>query len=429
MEILVLGILILINGFFALSEVALISSKQARLEQFKINGKKGARIALKLLENSENFLSAIQVGITLIGIVTGVYGGVNLADEFTPFFAQFESIAQYAHVIALTTTVLVITFISIVIGELVPKTIAMGNPEKIAVAVAPAIYYVSTAFYPFVRLLAMSTNLVNSLIGIKSNTGQMTEGELRHMIKIASHEGVIEKEQNSMHEKVFYFSDKRARHIMTHRTDVEWVDIDQPKEALHAEILKFNHSKILACRKNQEDFVGVLRVKEYLLNYYSDKPAEISQILREPIVIPENADAQKVLNLFKQKRIYFSVVVNEYGGFEGIITLHDILENIIGDFPEENEIAEPNVFVRDDKSVLVSGDAPIETLVDLIEDFIIDFDEIEYATVAGFVFNQLNKIPELGDKFVYSDSIIEVVDIDHKKIDKVLITKKNKKKK
>jgi putative hemolysin len=424
MEILVLSILILINGFFALSEVALISSKQARLEQFRIKGKKGARIALKLLENSESFLSAIQVGITLIGIVTGVYGGINLAHDFTPFFAQFELTNKYAYEIALTLTVLVITYISIVIGELVPKTIALGNPEKIAILVAPVIYYFSTAFYPFVRLLSISTNLVNRMIGIKSNTDQMTEGELRHMLKTASHQGVIEKEQNLMHEKVFYFSDKRAKHIMTHRTDVEWVDTDQSAEDLHLEILKLQHSKIMACHKTPEDFLGVLIVKEYLLNYYSEQPAEISQILHSPIIIPENADAQKVLNLFKQKQTYFSVVVNEYGSFEGIITLHDILENIIGDLPEEGEIAEPDVFVRDDQSVLVSGDAPIEILVDLIKDFYINFDEIDYATVAGFVFNQINKLPELGDKFVYSDSIIEVVDIDHNKVDKVLITKR-----
>jgi putative hemolysin len=424
MKFIVLGFLILLNGFFALSEVALISSKQARLEQFKKNGKKGARTALKLLQNSENFLSAIQVGITLIGIVTGVYGGMNLADDFTPFFAQFESIARYAHEIALTITVLVITFISIVIGELVPKTIALGKPEKIAVAVAPAIYYISLTFYPFVRLLALSTNLINRLLGIKPNPEQMTEAELLYMLKIASYEGVIEKEQNQMHEKVFYFSDKRAKHIMTYRTDVEWVDIDLPKEELHAKMLKMSHSKILACRKFQEEFVGVLVVKEYLLNYFSDQPAEISQILHTPIIIPENTIAQKVLNLFKQKQFYYSVVVNEYGSFEGIITLHDILESIIGDFPEENEIAEPDFFVRDDQSVLVSGDAPVEILVDLIEDFKINFEEVEYATVAGFVFSKINKIPELGDKFVLSDSIIEVVDIDHNKIDKVLITKK-----
>lgn len=424
MEIFVLSILILINGFFALSEVALISSKEARLEQLRINGEKGARTALKLLESSANFLSAIQVGITLIGIVTGVYGGMNLADDVTPFFLQFELTHLYAHQIALILTVLVITFFSIVIGELVPKTLALGNPEKIAIAVAPAIYYFSKIFYPFVRLLAISTDLINRMIGIKTISEQITEGELRHMLKVASYEGVIEKEQNLMHEKVFYFSDKRAKHIMTHRMEVEWVDIDMPKEALHAEILHSKHSKILACHSKVDNFVGILNIKEYLLNYYSEQPVDIEQIINSPIVLPENAEAPKVLNLLRQKQSYFAVVVDEYGDFEGIITLHDILENILGDLPEEGEIAEPDVFVRDDQSVLVSGNAPVETLVDLIEDFTIDFDEIEYSTVAGFVFSQMNKIPEIGDKFVYSDSMIEVIDIDRNKIDKVLIIKK-----
>ena len=424
MEIFILTILILINGFFALSEVALTSSRQAHLEQLKANGKKGARTALNLLEHSEDFRSAVQVGITLTGIVTGVYAGVNLADDFTPFFAYFNLTHHFAHQIAMTLTVLIITYILVVIGELVPKTIAIRNPERIAIVVAPAIYYFSKVFYPFVRLLALSTNWVNRMTGIEANSGQMTEGDLRQIIKTASHEGVIEKEQNLMHEKVIYFSGKRAKHIMTHRTEVEWVDMDMPKESLQAEIPTFKHSKILACHATPDDFVGVLHIKEYLLNYYSDQPAEITQIIHTPIVIPVNADATKVLTLFKEKQTYFAVIVNEYGDFEGIITLHDIMESIIGYLPEEGEIAEPDVFVRDDQSVLVSGEAPVETLVDLIEDFIIDFDEIDYSTVAGFVFSQMNKVPELGDKFAYSDSIIEVVDIDHNKIDKVLIKKK-----
>jgi putative hemolysin len=165
-------------------------------------------------------------------------------------------------------------------------------------------------------------------------------------------------------------------------------------------------------------------VKEYLINFYSPSSEKLETLLHDPLVIPENADAQKVLDLFRQKQNYTAVVVDEYGSFEGIITLHDIIENIIGNVPEEGEKPEPDVFVRDDQSVLVSGDAPIETLVDLIEDFHIDFEEIDYSTVAGYVFNQINKIPELGDKVIVSDSIIEVVDIDGNKIDKVLITKK-----
>jgi putative hemolysin len=423
MELIILGFLILLNGFFALSEAALISSKKARLEQYKVHGKKGARIALNLLENSENFLSAIQVGITLIGIITGVYGGLSIADDISPFFEKYESISQYAHEIALSLTVLVITYISIVIGELVPKTIALSNPEKIAVRVSPIVYGLSKAFYPFVKLLAISTNLINQILGIHRSEGQMTEEELRHMIKFASHEGVIEKEQNLMHEKVFYFSDKKAKHIMTHRRDVEWVDCELSKEEFHTEILTFKHSIVIVGRKNIDEFVGVLKIKEYLVNYYSPSPRKLERLLHKPIVIPENADAPKVLNLFRQKQNYTAVVVDEYGSFEGIITLHDIIENIIGNVPEEGEKSEPEVFVREDQSVLVSGDAPIETLVDLVEDFYINFEEIDYSTVAGYVFNQLNKIPELGDKIKVSDSIIEVIDIDGNKIDKVLITK------
>ena len=424
MELIVLGFLIVLNGFFALSETALISSKKARLEQYKVKGSAGAKTALKLLENSEVFLSAIQVGITLIGIVTGVYGGVNIAENITPFFTQFDFTQAYAHEIALSITVLAITYISIVIGELVPKTIAISKPERIAIRVAPTVYYFSKTFYPFVRLLALSTNLINRMIGIKPTEGQVTEEELRHMLRFASNEGVIEEEQNRMHEKVFYFSDKKAKHIMTHRKDVEWIDSEQAEADFHAEILELKHSKIIVGRGSIDEFIGVLKVKEYLINYYSPAPKKLESLLNEPLVIPENADAQKVLDLSREKQNYMAVVVDEYGSFEGIITLHDILENIIGSVPEEGEKPEPDVFVRDDQSVLVSGDAPIETLVDLIEDFYIDFEEIDYSTVAGYVFNQINKIPELGDKVIVSDSMIEVIDIDGNKIDKVLITKR-----
>lgn len=425
MEYIILGALILLNGFFALSEVALISSKKSRLEQYSAKGKIGAKIALKLLDKSEVFLSAIQVGITLIGIVTGVYGGMNIADNIEPFFAQFDLTNKYAHEIALSTTVLAITYVSIVIGELVPKTMALANPEKISMRIAPAIYYFSNVFYPFVRLLAFSTSLINKLIGIKPSDGQITEEELRSMIKFASLQGVIEKEQNRMHEKVFYFSDKKAKHVMTHRKDVEWIDAEQSPEEIHKEILALRHSKVIVGRNSIDDFLGVLKIKEYLVNYYSPKPKPLTALLSEPIVIPENAVAQRILDLFREKQNYMAVVVDEYGSFEGIITLHDIIESIIGNVPEEGEKIEPDFFVRDDKSVLVSGDAPIETLVELIDDFYIDFDEIDYSTVSGYVFNQIKKIPQLGDKIILADYIIEVVDIDNNKIDKVLITKKH----
>ena len=423
-EVLVLGLLIILNGFFSLSEIALVSSKRTRLEQMRIAGRKGAGTALKLLENSENFLSAIQVGITFIGIVTGVYGGISIAEDVTPFVEHFEIFRDSAHEIALTLTILLITYFSIVIGELVPKTIALSNPEKIAVRIAPVIFYFNKIFFPFVKLLSGSTNLLNRLIGIKKQSEHVTEAELRQMIKIASTDGVIEKEQNLIHEKVFYFADKKAKHIMTHRTEVEWIDLILPYEDLKTAILQSRHSKIVCSQSGLDNFQGILDIKDFLLALNSKERVAIADLLFQPLIVPENADARKVLDQFKKTQVYFSIVVNEYGSFEGIITLHDIMENIIGEMPEEGEPFEPDVFVRDDKSVLVSGDAPIEILDGIIEGFIIDFDEIDYSTVAGFVFDSIRKIPQVGDKFEYSGYVIEIVDIDGNRIDKILISKK-----
>jgi len=425
MEILILGLLILLNGFFALSEIALVSSKRARLEQMKIDGRKGAKTALRLLENSENFLSAVQVGITLIGIITGVYGGLSIAEDITPFFQQIKFLETSANEIALATTVLIITYFSIVIGELVPKTIALSNPEKIAIKIAPPIYYFSKLFYPFVKLLSASTNLFNRMIGIKKRSENVTESELRQMIKIASYEGVIEKGQNLIHEKVFYFSDKKAKHIMTHRMDVEWINIMNPDEVVRSAILKTRHSKIICCNEELDNFIGILNIKDYLVSLNSTDSVVITDLLAEPLIVPENTDARKVLDLIKQKQVHFCIVVNEYGSFEGIITLHDIMENIIGDMPEEGEIYEPDIFIRDDKSVLVSGDAPVEILDGIIEGFIIDFEKIDYSTVAGFVINNINKIPQIGDKFDYGHYRIEIVDIDGNRVDKILISRKD----
>lgn len=423
MEIIVIGLLILLNGFFSLSEIALISSKKSKLEQMKIEGRRGSKTALKLLADSENFLSAVQVGITLIGIVTGVYGGLNIAEDIAPFLMRIKFLEISANEIALVVTIVTITYFSIVIGELVPKTIALSDPEKIAVKIAPIIYYFSKLFYPFVKLLSVSTNLLNHLIGIEKRSEQYTETELKQLLKTASREGVIGKEQNLIHEKVFYFADKRAKHIMTHRVDVESIDLKDTEENIKTAILKSKHSKIICSDGGLDNFTGVLFIKDYLLALNSGDSVNIPDLLIPPIIVPENVEARRVLQLFRQKQTYFCIVVNEYGSFEGIITLHDIVENIIGEMPEEGESDEPDIFIRDDKSVLVSGDAPVEILDGIIEGFIIDFEEIDYSTVAGFVLSNINKVPQIGDKFEYKHYLIEIVDIDGNRVDKVLISR------
>lgn len=423
MELIIIALLILLNGFFALSEIALVSSKRSKLEQLKLKGSNGARTALKLRSDSGNFLSAIQVGITLIGIITGVYGGINIADDITPFFMKFEWTADLAHELALTITIITITSFSIVIGELVPKTIALSNPEKIAVRIAPPIYYFSILFYPFVRFLSISTSLINKLLGIKSPDEQLTEAELRQMIKLASREGVIEKYQNLLHEKVFYFSDKKARHLMTHRIEVEWVDLNRTAAQLKDQLFRSRHSMLICGNGSIENFEGVLSLRDYFLALSSSDEVDIRSLLTQPVIVPENMDAHKVLEKLKKSKKHFCIVVNEYGSFEGIITVHDIMENIIGDIPEEGESNEPDIFVRDDKSFLVSGDAPVEVLDGILENYMTDFDKIDYSTVAGFVLFNIKKIPRVGDKFEMGSYTIEIVDIDGKRIDKILIRK------
>ncbi len=423
MEVIIISILILLNGFFALSEIALVSSKRSRLEQLKKDGRRGAKTALRLLKDSENFLSAIQVGITLIGIVTGVYGGINIADDITPFIQQFDLFKNSAEEIALAFTVLTITYFSIVIGELVPKSIALNSPEKIAVKIAPPIYYLSIIFYPFVRFLSYSTLLIKRLIGIKKKTDHLTENDLRYLLKIASREGIIEKDQNLIHEKVFYFSNKKAKHIMTHRMEVEWIDINEPYGNIKEIILKSQHSRLICCDGNLDDFKGILNVKDFLAADPSLNKFHISDLLTQPIIVPESTDAHNVLNLIKKKQIHFCIIVNEYGSLEGIITLYDILENLIGDIPEEGEKFEPDIFVRDDKSYLVSGDAPVEILDGIFDNYMTDLENIDYSTVAGFVLDNIDNLPRIGDKFTYNGYTIEIVDIDGNRIDKVLISK------
>jgi putative hemolysin len=423
MEIIVLLILICINGFFALSEIALVSAKPSRLEQAKANGSSGARIALHMLQDSEGFLSAIQVGITLIGIVTGVYGGMNLADDVAPFIALIPALQPYASQFALVFTVIIITYVSIVFGELVPKTIALSNPHVIAIKVAPTIHYFSKAFYPFVKLLSWSTTLINNVIGIKKTTEQLTEAELRQMIKTASTEGVIERDQNVIHENIFYFSDKRAKHIMTHRVDVEWLDLNKPQAVLVSQLTSAQHSKLVCSKGRPDHFKGYIDVRDYYKSLQNPNPPQLEALLKEPVVVSENAMAYQVLQQLRQHNSHFCCVIDEYGGFEGIITMHDIIESIVGAIADEGGVLEPEFHIREDGSVLINGDAPIEQLVSLIDGFTIDFEEIDYATVAGFVFHSLNKMPHLGDKVYYRNYTFEVVDLDGNRIDKVLITK------
>ena len=406
-----------------MSELALVSAKPMRLEMLRDAKKRGAKFALKLQENSEQFLSAIQVGITFISFITGFYGGTSVAKYVTPLFTWMTVPAPYDYQLAVALSMIVITFFAIVIGELVPKTIALSNPEKLAVRVAPVIYYFSKIFYPLVKLLSATTHLINKMLGVTSSPKQITESELRLIIKDASKTGVIEEEQNEIHEKLFYFSDKKAKHIMTHRSEIEWIDMNLENGAFVKQLLEFKSSKILVCNKNLDDYLGVLSVKEFLSKKYLNEKVEVEMLLDSPVVFPETAEAQEILKEFKTKQYYFCVVLDEFGSVEGVVTLHDIVESIVGEIPEEEEVVEPDLYVREDNSVLVNGDAPIEVLLNVISGLEVDFEDIDYSTVAGFVLDNIEKIPEIGDQFEFMGYRIEIVDVDHNRIDKIIISK------
>lgn len=423
MELLIIILLILLNGFFALSEIALISSKPAKLEELKNSGSKGAEKALSLICNSERFLSSIQVGITLISLITGLYGGSNLAIYIAPFFEKISFLQNFAMEISLVLSVLFITYISIVLGELVPKTFALSKPEKISAKVAPIITTFSKIFSPFVRLLEVSTNFLSKILGIKKQTQHITESELRQMMKTAYREGVIEKGQNILHEKVFTFSDKKAKHIMTYRTDIQWIDIKKPSEQIIESLRKINHNKVVCCDGNIDNFLGFSYLRDIFKSYSTKGILNIEEHIIPPTIVYENTEAQKLLTQLQEEKIHFWFVINEFGTLEGIITLHDITEGILGEIPNEYTIEEPDIFVREDGSMLVNGDAPVEKLMDVVEYFTIDYHNVKYSTVAGFIFEMLDKMPCIGDKFIYLDYSFEIVDMDGNRINKVLISK------
>ena len=424
LDILIIFILLLFSGFFSLSEIAIVSAKKMKLEAEQKKGSKGAARALKLQSEPGVFLSSAQVGTTLISIINGAYGGQAFAGYLAPVFHNITFTAHFADTIAMVVVVVVITFASIVIGELVPKTIALNSANKMAIAASRPIYIMSLVFYPFVKLLIATTNTTVRAIGLKPESEVVSEMELRAMLKTASNEGVINPEENIIHEQVFYFSNKRAIHLMTHRIDIEWVDINKSREEVIHDLLRTKHSKVLVCKGRIDDFVGTITLRNFLLRLNSKKNVEISELIVEPLIIPNTLSAQKVLERLKNSHQFMAIVVDEYGSLDGIITLHDIIEHLVGTIPEEaHGDTEPLIHFRKDQSALISGEAPVEILTQVDSDFVVDFDAINYSTVSGLVFACINKIPSVGETFTFGNLLIEVVDVDGNRADKILVKK------
>lgn len=427
MEFIIILLLLVLNGIFAMYEMALVSASKARLETLAGKGSQSARNILKQLEEPEKFLSTIQIGITLIGIVSGTFGGVAIADNVAPLFARIPAIGMYAHDLALIVTVAVITYLSLIVGELVPKSIALSNPERYAILLSPVMLLLTKISYPFVWLLSVSTRLLNKLIGLKSEERLMTQEELKMILYQSSEQGVIDKEETEMLRDVFRFSDKRANELMTHRRDLVFIrEHDSIEEVLRIiEDKKFSNYLLV---DDQKEVIGVVTVKDIILLIGSDKPFQLRDIVRPALFIPENLYAKKVLELFKKNKNKFAVVVNEYGGTEGIITLHDLTESIFGDILEEDETEEEEIVKRQDGSMLVDGSMNID---DFMEEMRIlsydDIDSSDFTTLSGLTMYLIGRIPKVGDLFSYKNLDFEVVDMDRGRVDKLLVIQRGEK--
>lgn len=424
MEIIIITILLLLNGMFAMFEIALVSSSKAKLETTLQQGKQNASKVLKLLEEPEKILSTIQIGITLIGIVSGAYGGLALAEDLTPLFAKIPLIAPYSKDIAVITVVGLITYFSLIIGELVPKSLALQNPENIAIFFTPFMLFLTKITYPVVWLLSVSTRIVNKLFGIKSGEErQISEEEIKYILKQSSRQGIIDKQETEMIKDVFSFVDKQAGELMTHRKDIVYLCNNYTKEKV-LEIIEEKHfSKYLLCQDNDvEQIKGVVAVKDIISLWNKDKEFNLSNIATDPLYIPETLSANKVLEIFKQNKTKFGVVVNEYGTIEGILTLHDLTEAILGEIPEENEETHPEIIKRKDGSLLVDGAMDVEEFMDYID--ILPDEKLKnarFSTLSGFAMHELNKVPVEGDTFVYNGITFEVVDMDNSRVDKLMV--------
>lgn len=404
-----------------MSEIAIVSFKKIRLDKFAEKYPKAVRKALFLQDHQEEFLASIQVCSTLTSLLTGFIGGSALAPYLETLFLWMHMSASLASTAALIIGFIIVTFVTIVLGELVPKTIGLSNPERVSVAVAPIMNFIRMIFKPAVKALSSTTVLIDRILGVKANNDHLTEDELLDIIKEAGETDVIEEEQSEMHENIFSFADKRAIHIMIHRSEIEWIDVNLPREEFINQLFDCSVSRVLVCDKHVENYLGVLNIKDFFKELRKDENVDVRTMLDEPLVFTENTDAQDILTEFRRSQYYFGIVVDEFGDLAGIVTLHDILESIVGEMPEEEEIVEPDITECDDHSMLVRGDAPIDVLTDVIDGYEVDYDEIDYSTVAGFVVDHLETIPKVGDAFDFMGYHLEIVKMDHNRIDEVRV--------
>jgi putative hemolysin len=422
-EIVFILLLIIANGVFSMSEIAVISARKARLQQLSEEGDIRAEVALELANAPSLFLATIQMGITLVGVLTGAFGGATISNRLAAALDGMPLLAPYSHTIALGVVVLTITFLSLVLGELVPKRLALNSPEGIASIVAAPMRRLSRIASPAVWLLSASTELVVKLLGMRPSTEPpVTEEEIIFLINQGTMAGVFEEAEQEMLERVFRLGDRRVGAIMTHRKKIVWLDINDPIEKNRRIIARSVYSRFPVCQGRLGNIVGVVHVRDLLARNLAGQPLDLKAASQPPLFVHENMHVVKVMELFRESGTQFALVIDEYGTIEGIVTLNDILESVVGDIPSLDELDEPKVVQREDGSWLVDGTLPVDEVKEIFEIKKLPGEKSgHYQTLGGFVMTYLKRIPAAGDHFECCGLRFEVVDMDGHRVDKVLI--------
>ena len=419
--IVVVLLLVVLNGVFAMTELAVVSSRKSKLQSRAERGDRGARAALKLAEEPTHFLSAVQVGITLIGILAGAYGQAAIAGELNHILERsVPAIAPWSEAIATGIVVVLITYVSLIVGELVPKRLALIFPEAIAAKMAAPISSLALVLKPFVLLLTAPTSGILKVLGVKDRDGSdVTQEEVETMIAEGTSAGLIEPEEQEMIEEILTLGDRPIRVAMTPRHEVFWIALDDTDKQLREEIRSCPYSRIVVARENDVDNpLGVVHKKDLLDSLLTNGKFDIESLVQTPAFIPQSTSVLKALEILKASKVHMAFLVDEFGAFEGVVTATDLLEMIAGDFDESHDEAEGWIRQREDGSWLVDGQTDLEELADELGE---DFGEAEgFHTVAGLVLHQLSRVPDEGEVLQLGRFEVEVIDMDDRRIDKLL---------
>jgi putative hemolysin len=428
LELLIILFLVLLNGIFSMSEIALVSSRKSRLEAAARNGDTSAKAALKLANSPNRFLSTVQIGITLIGLLTGMYSGDNLTAQLEQFISGFPALSSYADTLAVGTVLVGITYLSLVLGELVPKRLGMANPEAISKFMATPMNLLSKITAPFIWLLGFSSDLIIRLLNIKQSENAVTEEEIKSLIQEGTTGGVFEEIEQEIVHNVFQLGDRRVTSLMTNRQEIVWLDIEDSIEINKNKIFDSRHSIYPVCRDTVDDVVGLIYVKDLIATNVEDQLANLAAIVREPVYLPESNRAYQALEKFKEQKVYYGIIVDEYGGMLGVVTLHDIMDALVGDISEENE-EDSEIVRREDGSFLIDAQIPFDDFIQYFEINMQEADRKEltgFNTLGGFALHILEDIPKTGEKFKWKYFDFEVIDMDRSRIDKLLVQNNKK---